>query len=71
MTNRERELASLGFEYAEGIEHAKVIIIPSTGREIRKGVNEHGNDMWEVQPHGDNHWLHFDDLLDAIKCGTP
>lgn len=70
MTNRERELASLGFEHAEGIEYAEVIIIPGTGREIRKGINEHGNVMWEVQPWNDNYWLHFDDLLEAIKCGT-
>jgi hypothetical protein len=24
---------------------------------------------WEVQPHNDNYWLTFDDLIDAIKCG--
>ncbi len=66
MTNREREFASLGFEYAEGIDLCSVVIIPTTGREARKKPN--GN--WEVQPWNDNYWLEFEDLLDALKCGT-
>ena len=66
MTNRERELASLGFEYAEGLEQCNCVTIPSTGREVRK--TEDGR--WEVQPWNDNYWLTFDDLLDAIRCGT-
>jgi len=36
MTDRERQFATLGFEYAEGIDLTSVIIVPSTGREIRK-----------------------------------
>ena len=66
MTNREREFYNLGFEYCEGIEFAQTIIIPSTGRQIRK-VN---SESWEVQPKNDNYWLKFDNLVDAIKCGT-
>ena len=70
MTNREREFAELGFEYAEGIENSDTIIIPSSGREIRKVINEFDEVGWEVQPWNDNYWLEFDDLIDAIKCGT-
>ncbi len=63
MTNREREFAELGLEYAEGIDRADVVRLP-TGREVRK--TKRG---WETQPVGDNYWLNFDDLLDAVKCG--
>lgn len=66
MTNREREFAKLGWEYAEGIDNANVVIVPSTGREIRKLPN--GN--WECQPYNDNYWLQFADLLDAAKFAT-
>lgn len=74
MTDREREYAALGFEYAEGIERAKVVTL-TTGREVRKveKTNADGTPappMWEVQPHGDNYWVSFWHLLDAIKCGT-
>ncbi len=62
MTNRERQFAKYGFEYAEGIENSKVIHLPS-GREIRKTKR----DTWEVQPWNDNYWKEFDDVLDAIK----
>lgn len=64
MTDRERQFASLGFEYAEGIDHpsVKVIIVPTTGREIHR--TETG---WECQPRNDNYWKEFDDLLDAVK----
>ena len=65
MTNREREYAALGYEYAEGIEYANVVTLHS-GREVRRTEN----DTWEVQPWNDNYWLEFDDLIDAIKCGT-
>jgi hypothetical protein len=67
MTNREREYAALGIEYAEGIEEARVVVIPQTGREVRK-VDD---DTWEVQPYEDNYWLQFDNLLDAIRAGLP
>lgn len=67
MTERERKLAALGFEYAEGIERAKTITIPSTGREVRKTANG----TWETQPHNDNYWQEFDDLLEAIRFATP
>jgi hypothetical protein len=67
MTNRERELAALGFEYAEGIDLARVIIHPLTGREIRKTVRG----TYETQPHNDNYWREFADLLDAIRFATP
>lgn len=67
MTNRERRLASLGFEYAEGIERFHVITIPGTGREVRKTARG----TWEVQPWNDNYWLEFDDIVAAIRCGTP
>jgi hypothetical protein len=66
MTNRERDFANLGFEYAEGIDLAKVIIVPSTGREIRK--TERGT--WESQPWNDNYWTEFTDLLDAVRFAT-
>ena len=36
MTDRERAYAAAGFEYAEGIELANVVIVPTTGREVRK-----------------------------------
>lgn len=67
MTDREREFASLGLEYAEGIDRARRVTIPSTGREARK--TDRGT--WEVQPWNDNYWLEFDDLLDAVKAATP
>lgn len=66
MTNRERQFAALGWEYCEGIDHASVVIVPSTGREIRKLPNG----KWECQPHNDNYWKQFDDLLDAAKFAT-
>ena len=65
MTNRERELSVLGYEYAEGIERAKTITLLS-GREVRKI----GDSKWEVQPWNDNYWKEFDDVVEAIKCGT-
>ena len=67
MTNRERELAALGFEYAEGIELAAVIVHPATGREIRKTARG----TWETQPWNDNYWKEFEDLLAAIRFATP
>jgi hypothetical protein len=67
MTNREREFASLGFEYCEGIESCSRINIPSTGREVRKTKDG----RWEAQPWNDNYWEKFADLLDAIKFATP
>lgn len=63
MTDRERQYADLGYEYAEGIERANVVNLPS-GREVRK-VGE----RWEVQPHNDNYWVAFDDLIEAVKFG--
>lgn len=66
MTNRERDFAALGFEYAEGIDLATVVIVPATGREIRKR-----NGKWEAQPWNDNYWKEFDDLLDAARFATP
>ena len=66
MTNRERELASLGFEYAEGIEQASTVEVPSTGRNIHK--TERGT--WEAQPWNDNYWKEFDDIIDAIRFAT-
>lgn len=67
MTNRERQFAELGFEYAEGIESAKVVRVPSTGREIRRT----DDGRWECQPWNDNYWRAFDDLLDAARFATP
>lgn len=66
MTNRERDFAALGFEYAEGIDQAKVVIVPSTGREIRKTARG----TWEAQPWNDNYWKEFDDLLKAARFAT-
>ena len=63
MTGREREFASIGFEYAEGIDRANLVIVPSTGREIRKTLRG----TWEAQPWNDNYWKEFDDLLDAAR----
>jgi hypothetical protein len=65
MTDRERQFAELGFEYAEGIESAKVIVVPQTGREIRRTANG-----WECQPYNDNYWREFTDLLDALIFAT-
>lgn len=71
MTNREHEFLNLGIEYAEGIERAKKIILPISGREVRKITDAStGADKWAVQPWNDNYWMYFDDLLDAVKCGT-
>lgn len=67
MTNRDRAFAALGFEYSEGIDRADVVTIPATGREVRKTKKG----KWEVQSHNDNTWLEFDDLLDAIRAGSP
>lgn len=67
MTNREREFAALGFHHAEGIERANWIEVPATGRTIRKTPRG----TWECQPHNDNYWREFDDLLDAVKFATP
>lgn len=66
MTNRERQFAAIGFEYAEGIDSAKVVRVPTTGREIRKT----SRGTWEAQPWNDNYWKEFDDLLDAAKFAT-
>lgn len=66
MTSREREFAKLGWDYCEGIDDAKVVRVPSTGREIRK----RSDGKWECQPHNDNYWKSFDDLLDAAKFAT-
>ena len=67
MTNRERQFADLGLHYAEGIDQAQTVVLPSTGREVRK--NRRGK--WEVQPWNDNYWLEFDDLLEAVRAATP
>lgn len=66
MTNREREFAAIGWEYCEGIDLANVVIVPATGREIRRV--EGG---WEAQPWNDNYWQTFEDLLEAAKFATP
>lgn len=68
MTNREREFAAIGFEYAEGIDapHIKTVTVPTTGREIRR--TKRGT--WEAQPWNDNYWQEFDDLLEAAKFAT-
>lgn len=67
MTNREREFAALGFEYAEGIESAAWVEVPSTGRRVTKKANG----KWECQPWNDNYYREFDDLFDALKFATP
>ena len=66
MTERERAFAAIGFEYAEGIDQANKVIVPYTGREIRK--TKRGT--WEVQPWNDNDWKEVDDLLGAAKFAT-
>jgi hypothetical protein len=66
MTNREREFASLGIDPAEGIDFADALVVPSTGREIRRvGLG------WEAQPWCDNYYRIFADLLDAVRFATP
>jgi hypothetical protein len=57
----ERQLCSLGIEYAEGIEFAKVIRLPN-GREIHKTKTG-----YETQPYNDNYWKSFNNLIDAVK----
>ncbi len=47
MTNRERQFAALGFHYAEEIEQASMVIVPTTNRLIVKTP-----DGWEAQPWG-------------------
>lgn len=68
MTDRERQFLELGWEYAEGIEspNVKVVIVPTTGREIRRVKGG-----WECQPWNDNYWKTFSDLLEAAKFATP
>ncbi len=66
MTNRERDFAALGLEYAEGLEATSVVVVPSTGREIRKT----SRGTWECQGWDDNYWKEFDDLLDAVRFAT-
>jgi hypothetical protein len=66
MTDRERQFCELGWDYAEGIDSAKVVIVPTSGREIRR-VDE----GWEAQPWNDNYWRTFPDLLDAARFATP
>lgn len=66
MTDREREYADAGFDHCEGIEQAKTVIVPSTGRtitQIRPGV-------WEAQPWNDNYYREFTDLLAALQFAT-
>ena len=43
------------------------VIIPETGREVRSA----GDGVWEVQPFGQEYWLSFPSLEEAIKCGSP
>lgn len=66
MTNREKEFFALGWEYCEGIDSASKVIVPATGREIRRT-----DDGWASQPWNDNYWRTFADLLDAAKFATP
>jgi DNA-binding XRE family transcriptional regulator len=66
MTERERQYAAIGFDYAEGIERADRVTVPTTGREVRK--TKRGT--WEAQPWNDNYWKEFADLLDALRFAT-
>jgi hypothetical protein len=65
VTDREREFAGLGLEYAANIEACQRVILPS-GRYAAKTARG----TWEVQPWFDNYWLEFEDLLDAVRCAT-
>ena len=67
MTDRERAFAALGIEYAEGIDQARTVAVPATGREVRRTAKG----GWEAQPHNDNYWQEFDDLLEAVRFATP
>ena len=67
MTNRERDFAALGLEYAEGIERADWVEVPATGRIVRQIAPG----RWEAQPHNDHYWRAFDDLLAAVRFATP
>lgn len=60
MTERERAWASIGYEYAEGIDRMGCIVRPD-GREIRR--NADGG--WETQPAADNYWCAFADAMTA------
>ena len=64
MTERERQYASLGLHYAEGIERCLVVHLPN-GREIRRRAG-----AWEVQPWHDNFWRRFGSLLAAVRYAT-
>lgn len=63
MTDRERQFARVGLHYSEGIERSNIVNLPN-GREVRRVKGK-----WEVQPHNDNYWKQFDDLLNAVKFG--
>lgn len=65
MTDRERQYADLGYEYAEGIEQASKVQVLDTGRFIYKLKNG-----WECQPFNDNYWKTFPDLIEAIKFAS-
>jgi hypothetical protein len=67
MTDREREFARLGLEYAEGIEACQAFQVPATGRLVRKTA--HGT--WAAQPWDDVCWLEFSDPLLALAAATP
>lgn len=67
MTERERQFCELGWEYCEGIDLAAVVIVPATGREIRKTARG----TWECQPWNDNYWEEFEDLLEAARFASP
>ncbi len=65
MTDRERQFLDLGIDYGEGIDLFDSIVLPN-GREVRRTPGG----RWEVQPKNDNYWVSFDDLLEAVKCGS-
>ena len=60
-TELERQFSALGLDHCEGIDLATKLVLP-TGREVRRV-----NGKWITQPHNDNYWARFDDLLDACR----
>lgn len=73
MTDRERQYAALGIEYAEGIDRyaadapaGPILEVPTTGRTITKL----SSGKFSCQPWNDNYYRDFDDLLDALKFAS-
>lgn len=73
MTDRDRQYAEMGVEYAEGLDRwaesaapGATFEVPTTGRTITKLASGE----WECQPHNDNYYKSFPTLFEAIKFAS-